>query len=164
MVILKEGNKKIKSVAESAIEHHRLELSLETLSPDGIIYGSKILELVSSVASLVADNHSELTCKTLGIDFIRYFSAFKIGDILICKSSVNRVWENAMEVGLKVVAEDFRLLEEKRILSAYFTFVALDDAENHLELPLVMPHTRVQKRRYLEAEKRRSLRLKRSHL
>jgi acyl-CoA hydrolase len=164
LFILQDGSRRIKKVSESAIDNYRLELSLEKLSPDGIIYGSKILELISSVAKKVAENHAEIKCITQGIDFIRYFSPVKIGDILICKASVNRVWETSMEVGIKVIAEDFRLLEEKRILSAYFTFVGLDDNNKLLKLKPILPQIGLQKKRYIEAEKRRKLRLKRNCL
>ena len=57
---------------------------------------------------------------------------------------------------VKVIAEDFRTLDQKDILSAYFTFVAVDDDHKPVEVIPVIPETPEQIRRYEEAEKRRT--------
>jgi len=64
-----------------------------------------------------------------------------------------------MEIGVKVIAEDFRTLEHKDILSAYFTFVAVDDDHKPIEIIPVIPETPDQLMRYDEAEARRRYRL-----
>lgn len=64
-----------------------------------------------------------------------------------------------MEVGVKVIAEDFRTLEHKDIFSAYFTFVALDDHDKPVEVVPVIPETPEQMARYKAAEMRRQARL-----
>lgn len=63
-----------------------------------------------------------------------------------------------MEIGVKVYKEDFRTLQRVHILSAYFTFVALDDHLKPVEVPAVLPQSVEEKRRYEDAEKRRQLR------
>jgi acyl-CoA hydrolase len=72
---------------------------------------------------------------TLGIDSVRFLAPAKHGDILVFKASLNRVWKTSMEIGLKVFKEDFRTQERVHILSAYFTFVALDDHLKPVEVP-----------------------------
>jgi acyl-CoA hydrolase len=64
-----------------------------------------------------------------------------------------------MEIGVKVIAEDFRTLEQKDILSAYFTFVAMDDELKPVEIIPVLPETTEQVARFKAAEKRRQYRL-----
>ena len=64
-----------------------------------------------------------------------------------------------MEVGVKVIAEDFRTLEQKDIFSAYFTFVAVDDDHKPVEIVPVIPETPEQVKRFHEAEERRQMRL-----
>ena len=162
IVVTRPREKEGKPTSESAIEYCKLELFPENINPNGVIFGGRILELVSEVASQVANSHTEKKCNTMGIDFIRYYSPIKRGDIIICKASVNHVWERSLEIGVKVIGEDFRLLETKNILSAYFTFVSLDENANPVELNLVIPQSDEDMRRYNEAEKRRSIRLKRA--
>ncbi len=161
-MVTRPREKEGKPTSESAVEYCKIELFPENIHPNGVIFGGRILELVSDVASQVANSHTEKKCSTMGIDFIRYYSPIKRGDIIVCRASVNRAWDKILEIGIKVIAEDFRLLETRNILSAYFSFSALDENENPVELTRVIPQTKDDFRRYIEAEKRRSLRLKRT--
>ena len=147
-----------KPTSETAIDNKKLEIFDQNMSLGEVFFGGRILNLVNDVARKVATQHAEILCFTIGVDFIRYFSPIKLGDILICKSQVNHVWDDMVEVGVKVIAEDFRSLEQKHILSAYFIFKA-DESEK--TVPLVIPYTLEEKRRYLDAETRKNIRQKR---
>ena len=65
-----------------------------------------------------------------------------------------------MEIGVKVMAENYKHKGLRHILSAYFTFVAVDEERNPIEVPQVIPETAIEKRRYKEAEARRQRRKK----
>jgi acyl-CoA hydrolase len=97
---------------------------------------------------------------TLGIDSVRFLAPAKHGDILVFKAAVNRAWNTSMEIGIKVFAEDFKTQQRKHIVSAYFTFVALDDALKPVKIAPVIPETEEEQRRYVAAEARRQQRLK----
>lgn len=118
------------------------------------------MEIIDTLAAIVAKRHCGCVCVTLGIDSVRFLNPARRGDILVCMASVNRTWRTSMEVGVKVVAEDFRTLEHKDILSAYFTFVAVDDNHKPVEIIPVIPETPEQKQRFEDAERRRAFRLK----
>ena len=117
------------------------------------------MQIVDTLAAIVAKRHTGKVCVTLGIDSVRFVNPARRGDILVCMASVNRTWHTSMEVGVKVIAEDFRTLEHKVILSAYFTFVAVDDDNKPIEIIPVIPETSEQVRRYKEADVRRKHRL-----
>jgi acyl-CoA hydrolase len=146
-----QKNREGKPVSYSAIENQKIELFSEHMSPHGVIFGGRILEIVNTYAAMVAEKHSEAKSKTSGINFVRFFSQAKRGDILICKSSINRAWETCMEVGVKVEAEDFLTLEHKHILSAYFTFEAYNEDNEVIQIAHVICETEDQRRRYVEA-------------
>lgn len=148
-----------KSVAESAIHDQTSVVFPNDLNAYGTLFGGRVLDLCDRVAGVVAKRHSGKVCVTLGIDSVRFLAPAKHGDILVFKASMNRVWKTSMEIGLKVFKEDFRTQERVHILSAYFTFVALDDHLKPVEIPPVLPHSADEKRRYEQAEKRRLLRL-----
>ncbi|KPK33180.1 MAG: hypothetical protein AMS24_02065 [Chlamydiae bacterium SM23_39] len=152
-----------KTISESAIEGKRLNISSEHLSIQGVIYGGRILELVEYYAQIVAERHSEAICKKKSVDFVRIFSAAKKEDILICYASINRSWVSSMEIGVKVISEDFRLLERKDILSAYFTFDSFDENNNLKKVSCVICETKEQKKRFMEANKRREIRIKKKN-
>jgi len=144
----------------SAIDDQVVEVFPNDLNAHGTLYGGKVLEMVDTLAAIVAKRHSNTVCVTLGIDSVRFLSPARRGDILVCMASVNKAWRTSMEIGVKVIAEDFRSLEQKDILTAFFTFVAVDDQHNPMEIPSLLPESEDEKRRFKEAEIRRSMRLK----
>ncbi len=148
-----------KSVAESAIHDQTSVVFPNDLNAYGTLFGGRVLDLCDRVAGVVAKRHSGKVCVTLGIDSVRFLAPAKHGDILVFKASLNRVWKTSMEIGLKVFKEDFRTQERVHILSAYFTFVALDDNLKPVEVPPVLPLSADEKRRYEQAEQRRLIRL-----
>jgi|SRR5882672_7557409 acyl-CoA hydrolase len=148
-----------KSVAESAIHDQTSVVFPNDLNAYGTLFGGRVLDLCDRVAGVVAKRHSNRMCVTLGIDSVRFLAPAKHGDILVFKAALNRVWKTSMEIGLKVFKEDFRTLERVHILSAYFTFVALDEQMKPIEIPPVIPLSADEKRRYKEAEERRLVRL-----
>ena len=160
MFIIHKGEKG-KPVSESAIDNKKIDIFEANIPPDNVIFGGRILNLVNDLAHKVAKKHSDSKCLTIGIDFIRYYSLIKKNDILLAYASVNKVWGDVVEVGVKVIAEDFRLLEEKKILSAYFTFNAIDENQNIINIKTAIPETKIQKYRYLQADKRKAIRDKR---
>jgi acyl-CoA hydrolase len=60
---------------------------------------------------------------------------------------------------VKVLAEDFRSLRVTHIVSAYFTFVGVDETLKPTPIPQVVPATDEERRRFDQAEMRRKLRL-----
>ena len=148
-----------KPVGDSAINDQTAVVFPNDLNAYGTLFGGRVLDLCDRVSGVVAKRHSGSVCVTLGIDSVRFLAPAKHGDILVFKAAVNRVWKTSMEIGVKVYKEDFRTLQRVHILSAYFTFVALDDHLKPVEVPAVLPETVEEKRRYKEAEERRQLRL-----
>ena len=149
-----------KPVSASAIIDQVVEVFPNDLNPHGTLFGGRVLQIADSLASIVCKRHSGKVCVTLGIDSVRFINPAHHGDILVCKCSINRTWHTSMEAGVKILAEDFRTLEQKDILTAYFTFVAIDDDHKPVEIIPVIPETPDDVRRYEEAEQRRQLRLK----
>ena len=149
-----------KPVSASAIVDQVVEVFPNDLNPHGTLFGGKVLQIADSLAAIVCKRHSGKVCVTLGIDSVRFIHPAYHGDILVCKCSVNRAWRTSMEVGVKVIAEDFRTLDQKEILTAYFTFVAIDDDHKPVEIIPIIPETEDELRRFEAAEVRRNRRLK----
>lgn len=149
-----------KPVSESAIHDQTSVVFPNDLNAYGTLFGGRVLELSDTIAGVVAKRHSGRVCVTLAIDSVRFLAPARNGNILVFKASLNKAWHTSMEIGVKVFAEDFKTLERKHILSAYFTFVALDDHLKPTSVCPVIPQTVDEKRRFEEAEKRREQRLK----
>lgn len=150
---------KPKTVKESAIQEH-YQIFPNDLNPRGIIFGGVILGEIDKKASLVAQCHSEKVCLTKLIDSICFLAPAKLGEILIFKSAVNRVWKTSMEVGVRVLAKNFQSGESRHVCTAYTTFVAVDRNGHPIKIAPVISETKEEKRRYKEADERRKYRLK----
>jgi acyl-CoA hydrolase len=81
-----------------------------------------------------------------------------VGDLVILRSSVNRVFHTSMEVGVKVFVENYIADSAKHVGSAYLTFVAIDRNGVRLQVAPVIPETEDQRRRYEDAGRRREIR------
>ena len=149
-----------KPVSASAINDQTAIVFPNDLNTLGTLFGGRVMEMADRVAAVVAKRHSGRNCVTLGIDSVRFLAGAKHGDILIFKAAVNRVWRTSLEIGLKVFSEDFRTMQHKHIVSAYFTFVAVDESLCPIAVPQVIPETDDEKRRYEQADRRRQQRLK----
>jgi acyl-CoA hydrolase len=104
---------------------------------------------------MAAHRHSRNYVVTASVDHIDFLVPVRVGDLVILRSSVNRVFRSSMEVGVKVFVENYIADTAKHVASAYLTFVAVDSAGKHLKVAPVIPETDEQQRRYDDAGRRR---------
>jgi len=147
-----------KFVSSSAVDNHTYKVFPNDLNPYDTVFGGLIMSILDKIALVVAERHSGQTCVTASVDSIHFLAPAKRGDILLFNASINRSWRSSMEIGLKVEAENYRTGETRHILSAYFTFVAIDENRCPIQVPAVIPQTAMEKRRYEEAEHRHEAR------
>lgn len=148
-----------KTVSQSCINDQTSIVFPQDLNPVGTLFGGRVMELGDRLAGVVAKRHAGHFCVTLGIDSVRFLAPARHGDILVFKSACNRVWRTSMEIGLKVFADDCKTMDRRHIVSAYFTFVGVDDDLNPIALPPLIAESYEEKRRYEDAETRRSARM-----
>ena len=125
----------------------------------GNVLGGKVMHLVDLAAALAAVRHSRCSVVTASVDHMNFLHQIHIGQLIILRSSVNRVFRTSMEVGVRVEVENLVSGEILHTSSAYLTFVAIDKTGNRVAVPQVIPETEEQKRRYEEAGERRTYRL-----
>ena len=131
-------------------------------NPLGALLGGRLMHWIDLAGALAAHRHSRSYVVTASIDHMDFLVPVRVGDLVILRSSVNRVFHTSMEIGVKVWVENYLHDECRHVSSAYLTFVAVDGSGKHLPVPVVVPETDEQKRRYKDAGARRELR--RAHL
>ncbi|MCH8150569.1 MAG: acyl-CoA thioesterase, partial [Planctomycetes bacterium] len=63
---------------------------------------------------------------TAAVDHMDFRCPIRVGEVIVLKSSVNRVFHCSMEVGVKVFREEQFTNRRRHTSSAYLTFVAID--------------------------------------
>lgn len=127
-------------------------------NPLGALLGGRLMHWIDMAGALAAHRHSRHYVVTASIDHLDFLVPVKVGDLVILRSSVNRVFRTSMEVGVKVWVENYLTDTSHHVSSAYLTFVAVDHEGKHLQVPAAIPETDEQKRRYEDAGRRREIR------
>ncbi len=122
------------------------------------LLGGRLMHWIDLAGAMAAHRHSRQHVVTASIDHLDFLVPVRVGDFVILRSSVNRVFHTSMEVGVKVWVENYRAEESRHVSSAYLTFVAVDVNGNRLPVPPVIPETEEEKRRYDDAARRREIR------
>lgn len=149
---------KSKTVKESQVIMKELVLPNDTNMLQNLL-GGRLMHFMDIACAMAAAKHCNKIPVTASVDNLVFHVPIHLGNIVTLKSSVNRAFNTSMEVGVRVEAEDFETGEIRHSNSAYFTFVALDKSGNKTRVPLVVPETDEEKRRYEQALQRRNQRI-----
>lgn len=124
----------------------------------GSLFGGRLMQFIDLVGAMAASRHARATTVTAAMDHLDFIAPVHVGNLLILKASVNRVFRTSMEVGVKAMVENIQTGESRHVSSAYLTFVAVDPHGNRIVVPPIAPESADQKRRYEDAGRRRELR------
>jgi acyl-CoA hydrolase len=147
-----------KPVHESISEYSELALPND-LNGLGNVLGGKVMHLVDLAAAMAGMRHARRPIVTAALDSMRFLHPVKVGQLIVLRASVNRVFHSSMEIGVKVETETLLTGAKLHTCSAYLTFVALDEKGKPAPIPPVVPETEEEMRRYREAGERREYRL-----
>jgi acyl-CoA hydrolase len=147
-----------KPVRESASEYSEFALPNDA-NGLGNVLGGKVMHLVDLAAAMAAMRHARRPVVTAAVDSFHFLHPVRIGQLIVIRSAVNRVFRTSMEVGVKVSTENLLTGEVLHTCSAYLTFVALDSEHRATPIGPVIPETEDEQRRYREANERREYRL-----
>ena len=148
-----------KAPRDSAVDQHIYKVFPNDLNASQSIFGGVIMSICDRISLVVAERHSGSTCVTASLDSLHFMSPAHDGETLVFSASINRAWTTSMEIGIKVIAENSFNGDRRHIVSAYFTFVALDKDGSPKTVPSLIPETPGEIRRHAEAQVRRDTRL-----
>ncbi|MBO0651711.1 acyl-CoA thioesterase [Streptomyces triculaminicus] len=128
----------------------------------GTVHGGVIMKLVDDVAGAVAGRHSGGPAVTASMDEMAFLEPVRVGDLVHVKAQVNWTGRSSMEIGVRVLAERWNeSTPAVQVGSAYLVFAAVDEEGKPRRVPEVLPETERDRRRYQEAQIRRTHRLAR---
>ena len=125
----------------------------------GNMLGGHVMHLVDLCGAVAAMRHARSIVVTASIDQMTFLHPINLGDLVILKSQVNRVYRTSMEVGVKVWVENLQTGKTRHTSSAYLSFVGVDASHNRVLLPPLVLETDEDRRRFHQAGERRAYRL-----
>lgn len=153
-----EASVENRTVRDSRSEYSELCLP-STTNLLGNMLGGHVMHLVDLCGAIAGARHSRCTIVTASVDQMTFLHPVRLGDLVMLKSQVNRVFRTSMEVGVKVWVENLKTGGLRHTSSAYLTFVGIDQQGNRIVLPQIVPESEEDKRRWHEAAERRAYRL-----
>ena len=147
-----------KPVRESASEYSELALPIDA-NGWGHVLGGKVMHLVDLAGAMAAMRHARRGVVTAAVDSLHFLHPVNLGELIMLRSAVNRVFHSSLEVGVRVVTEILLTGSQRHTCSAYLTFVAMDENGVPAAVAPVIPETEAEQRRFREAGERREYRL-----
>ncbi|MBI0295481.1 acyl-CoA thioesterase [Streptomyces sp. PRKS01-29] len=128
----------------------------------GTVHGGVIMKLVDDAAGAVAGRHSGGPAVTASMDEMAFLLPVRVGDLVHVHAQCNWTGRTSMEIGVRVEAERWNeSTPAQQVGSAYLVFAAVDADGKPRAVPPVLPETERDKRRFEEAQIRRTHRLAR---
>jgi acyl-CoA hydrolase len=123
------------------------------------LFGGALLAWMDEIAAVSAHRHCRRVCVTASINNVAFKMPIKLADIVTLEAKVSRAFTSSMEVCIDVFVEDHITGAKKKCNEAIYTFVAVDQNGQPIEVPELIPETEEEKQRYAGALRRRQLSL-----
>ena len=125
----------------------------------GNLMGGRLLHWLDIIAAVAAQRHCQRVVVTAAVNNVSFDQPIRLADIVTLKAQVSRAFNSSMEVYVEVTVEDFSTGTSKRCNEAIYTFVAVDQLGNPIQVPPIVPETEDEKKRFDGALQRRQLSL-----
>lgn len=124
------------------------------------LFGGQLLSWMDRASAIAAHRHCKRIVVTASVNNVSFSRVVPQGSIVTLEASVSRAFSSSMEVFVDVYIEDQNIAGKKaKANEAIFTFVAVDQLGNPINVPPIIPETKIEKIRYEGALRRRQLSL-----
>lgn len=153
---------KSKTAKESLTIQTELVLPNDT-NTLGNLMGGKLLHWMDIASAISAHRHCGRIVVTASVNNVAFNQPIKLGEIVTLQAKVSRAFTSSMEVFIDVWVENNNTGEKKKCNEAIYTFVAVDQLGNPINVPGLIPETEEEQQRYDSALRRRQLALILAH-
>ncbi|AFM41408.1 acyl-CoA hydrolase [Desulfosporosinus acidiphilus SJ4] len=143
-----------KSVKQSEVVMSNVMLP-QHANPSGNVHGGEIMKMMDSAAGVVAFRHARTNVVTARVDKLEFLYPVHIGNVVTCYGKLTFVGKSSMEVSVTVTVEDVTKEEPAKIaLTAFFTFVALDEKGKPQHVPSLVLENEEERNLFEEGQNR----------
>ncbi|QNL48705.1 acyl-CoA thioesterase [Olivibacter sp. SDN3] len=123
------------------------------------LMGGRLLHWMDIAAAISAQKHCNRIVVTASVDNVSFKHPVKLGDVISIEAQVTRAFNTSVEVRLQVYAQNIPSGTRVKSNEAFYTFVAIDQNSRTIAVPELLPETEEEKKLFVEALRRRQLRL-----
>jgi len=127
----------------------------------GNVHGGVVLKLCDECGGIIAARHARHPAVTVTVDSVTFHRPVLLGRLLLVQGRITWVGRTSMEVELRVETENLLTGEVVHTNSAYFVYVALDEARRPTPVPPLALANDEERQRFAEGEERQAHRLAR---
>jgi acyl-CoA hydrolase len=156
--------------SESVPAARRVDASVTTMTENvlpthanvlGNVFGGQILAWVDLCGAICAQRHTGHTAITVCIDELQFERPIKVGQVVVLKARVTAAFRTSVEILVEVEGEEATTGLRWPCVSAFVSFVAVDDKRVPVVVPRLELVTDVERALATAAQTRREQRLKR---
>jgi acyl-CoA hydrolase len=122
------------------------------------MFGGKLMEYMDKVAAIAAMRHARMQVVTASTDSLDFLAPIQIGEVIEVEAFVTWTNRSSMEIYVSVQSENLYSGDRKTTVTAFFTFVALDQHGKPAPVPAVVPETEEEIQLHATAPDRHKLR------
>ena len=124
------------------------------------LFGGQLLSWMDRASAVAAHRHCKRIVVTASVNNVSFAHPIPQGAIVTLEAKVSRAFTSSMEVIVDVFVEDQTVAGKKiRANEAIYTFVAVDQLGNPINVPPLVPETDLEKKRHEGALRRKQLSL-----
>ncbi len=133
----------------------------EDANPAGNVHGGTLMKLADTAGGIAAIRHARRRLVTAVMDSMTFEQPVYVGNLVLLHATVTWTGRTSLETEVTIDAEDVLSGNVRRISTAYFVYVALDEHARPTPVRPLQVTTAEQRRRWEDAEQRRAVRLQR---
>ncbi len=125
----------------------------------GNLFGGQLLAWMDVIASVSAHRHCKRVVVTASVNNVSFQQPINHASIVTLEAKVSRAFTSSMEVFVDVFVEDHITGKREKCNEAIYTFVAVDQNGNPIQVPELIPETEEENKRFAGAMRRKELSL-----
>jgi len=149
---------KSKTAQESLSITTEIVLPNDTNNLDNLM-GGRLLHWMDITTAIAAHRHCGRIVVTAAVNNVSFSKAIPAGSIVTLEAKVTRAFTSSMEVIVDVWMENNQHKGKVKCNEAIYTFVAVDQLGNPIDVPALIAETEEEKSRFTAALRRRQLSL-----
>lgn len=122
------------------------------------LFGGKLMSLIDDIASISASKLCRGTAVTASTDSVDFLKPIRPTDSVSLESFVTWTGRTSMEVFVKVMTENLYTGKRDIAATSFLTFVGLDDNNQPIPVPRIIPETEEEKKLFETAQRRAEMR------